>query len=765
MTGKQNQNLPPASMKITWLLSALFMTLSSGLALAQMEGPPAPDTPSTPAPIFQPMTPPAAEEGPPAPENGPPAPETAATEEEEEAVELPPMMGPPVPEPPKKTAPEVVEEPVEEEMPELLPAKETGPTTTGPGFVDAWQTTAGARILVLSIPAPRGQIVDRNGAPLAQNRVVHYLGIKFPFMDEPSDTEILTYARRQMSQANVTLNQAWDLDDEDIIAHYRDRRWLPLIFSRMPLSEEQVDQIEVLNAEGLELQPTYQRFYPQGSTAGHIIGFVGKRGPWAIGEIPDGEAMWPTAEGVQGLELQYDEQLTGMSGRVQIIFDENGKQVQKTVIRAPVPGNNVVTTLDLEMQKLAEETCAAKMKRGAFVIMDCRNGDILAMASYPNFDPNEYVPRISTTRLQELMNDPAKPLYGRAFQGVYPPASTFKLAAGLGILESGAVDEYTIYGCPTSFTLGNRVAHNWAKVDEGSMNIIGAITRSCNTWFYQAGIQARTPSITLAGQKLGYGEKTGVLPGESSGNMPTNEWHRKVFGYPILDGDLMNIVIGQGSVEATPLQTCQAMAAIGNRQFLMKARLVTQIQDYANGIVQGFAPDQVPLNFSQHNIAVIHKGMYDVVNAGNGTGKAAGHSRVSFSGKTGTGQWKEINGVDQNLAWFSGFAPSEYPVYAYAALYEGDPGEAVSGGRCGAPVIGEFFKTYLTDERLAALQEVSDEIRIATEDMVVETEELGTGGIYGGAPPTGEETEPVRAKKPKKNNGGGGGFFKKLFNN
>ncbi len=706
-------------------------------------------------PIFRP---PSSEEGPPVPGSiepmGPPV-----------------FEGPPAPEAKPEEPPELKPDPIlnpapPPAMPEYLPAKDEGPKTTGPGFVDAWETTTGARILVLSIPAPRGQIVDRNGAPLAQNKVVYYLGVKFPYLKEAPEQKILTFAKAQVAQANATLGTSWNLDDDQILAHYKDRRWLPLIFSPMPLTPEQKDKIEILGEAGLELHPTYQRVYPEGKTAGHIVGFVGKRGPWAKGEIPDGEAMWPTAEGVRGLELAFEKELVGQPGRVQIIFDENGNQVEKTIIRAPVPGDNVITTLDLEMQHLAENIIAEKVKRGAFVIMDVRNGDILAMASYPSFDPNEYIPRISTERYNELSNDPAKPLYGRAFQGEYPPASTFKLAAGLGILESGQVDEYSIFTCPTSFALGNRVAHNWAKVDEGPMNIIGAITRSCNTWFYQAGVAVGSPNVTMAGQKLGYGERTGSrLPGESKGNMPTNEWHRQVFGYPILDGDLMNIVIGQGSVSATPLQTCQAMAAIGNRQYLHKARLVLQTQDYANA-VHAFDVDRRPLNISQHNIAVIHKGMYDVVNGGNGTGRSAGHSRINISGKTGTGQWRKVNGVDQNLAWFSGFAPSEYPVYAFATLYEGDPGEAVSGGRLAAPIVGKFFEDYLTEDRLVALQNVSDEIRVATRHMIVETEDLGTGGIFQGAPPTGEETPPEPARKVRKpSGGGGGGFFKKLFNN
>ncbi len=715
-----------------WLLPFAVFASSILLGIAQEE-------PDGLAPIFR--------EAPPAEE----PPEPAAVEEVEapaEPVEASAQGSPAVPEPAPASPFETYGGPVNTR------------STSGPGFQTGVKTAEGARILNLSIPAPRGQIVDRNGAPFAQNVVAYYLGLNFPQMEAKPDEAKLEYARDLVQIANQTLERDWSLEDEEILEHYETRRWLPLVFSNRPLTQVERNAIESIDVSGLILIPTYERHYPQRNIAAHIIGFVGKRGPWPTGEIPDGEALWPTAEGVRGLEKEFEADLTGVPGRVQIIFNGEGEKVEETVVQNPVPGHNVILSIDLEMQQLAARVLESHVKRGALVIMEVQTGDILAMASFPSFDPNDYIPRISVERQAELVSDPEKPLYGRAFQGTYPPASTFKVAAALGMLEAGTVNEYTTFDCPPTFTIGDRIARNWNEDPEGYMNIIGAITRSCNTWFFAGAMETSASNITIMGQKLGFGAKTGIpLPEERAGLMPTNEWYRDRWGYPIGKGDLCNISIGQGSVESTPLQVAQAMAAIGNRSALIKARLVLQVQDFVNSVVHAYDVSSRPLFISYRNLEIVHRGMYDVVNHGRGTGKRAAHPNISVSGKTGTGQWNPA--LKQNVAWFAGFAPSEYPVYSFSAIYEGDPGESVGGGRVAGPIVGDFFKEYLTEDKLAGLQDKSDLIRIEMEPIVENTDVTVGSEFRGGGSST---PQPVQTqKKPKKKKSGGGGLFKKLF--
>jgi penicillin-binding protein 2 len=215
-------------------------------------------------------------------------------------------------------------------------------------------------------------------------------------------------------------------------------------------------------------------------------------------------------------------------------------------------------------------------------------------------------------------------------------------------------------------------------------------------------------------------------------------------------------------VEATPLQVAQAMTAVANRRALVPARLVLQVQDYQERIADSY--DVVPreLHVSDWHLQIVQKGMFEVVNGDRGTGKNARHDRINVSGKTGTGQWKQ--NLSQNIAWFAGFAPSEYPVYAFAAIYEGEPGEKIGGGSKAAPIIGDFFKEYLDEPRLLALQELSSEIRVRGTGQVASVSDPGLSAIYYGGTPVdplaAEAPEPVAPrKKPNLFEGlfGGGG--------
>lgn len=595
------------------------------------------------------------------------------------------------------------------------------------GAVTVKGATKGAKILTLSVPAPRGEIVDRNGIPLAQSMVVHFPCLDFPLTGCASPAERIQFVRKRLDVIRTVLGRSYDLKDAQILEHYDKRRWLPLVLSRMPLTDEEKPKFQAIALDGISLRPAGQRIYPRHEVAGHVIGYVGERGPWASGEILDNEALWPTSQGVRGIEKEYEKYLKGRPGTIQIILDEKGNRVEENTAVNPVPGGKVVLSIDLEMQELAERLLRERVKRGAFVVMDVPTGDVLALASHPNFDPNEFVSTISSQRLNELQSDPAGPMLGRAFQAVYPPASTFMSIAGIGILRAGSINESTIFPCPRSFRIGDRVAYNWAKEDEGEMNMMGALTRSCITWFFQAALQTNSAYISRAGEIFGYGRPTGIRMGEETGIMPTNEWYRDQFGYPIGKADLANIVIGQGAVEATPVQVARAMGAIGNRKSLLDARLVLRIQNSANHVFSSFDVSSHPLNVSQHDFAVVHQGMFDVVHHERGTGKAAAHARLSISGKTGAGQW--IPSKKQKIAWFCGFAPSKFPVHSFAVLCEGEPGEEVQEeGNKAAMLLGAFYQEYLTSERLEALEERSRAIA-AADAALVDSVQLGVATI------------------------------------
>lgn len=629
-------------------------------------------------------------------------------------------------------------------------------------------TRTEARTFSFSIPAPRGQLLDRNGYPLAQSKVAYYAAINFPFLGtEVSDAEVLRYAGERIVHVNRVLGTQWDLPGRVVIGHYKDRRWVPLTFSSV-LTDEQVDNLSRQQMEGLSLHPIYLRHYPQGKTLGHVVGYVGKRPPRLTGPIVNDEDMWGQGMGVDGLEEAFETDLRGKPGRTNVLFEADGSKVKEDVLEYPQPGYNVVTSIDLEMQRICEELLEEQVKRGAMVIMDCRTGDVMAMASNPSFDPNTFIPSISQENYSALVEDPDKPLYARAFRAAYPPASTFKIPVALGFLESGYISASDVFPCPSAWQVGNVVMRNWNKDDEGYMNVVGAITRSCNTWFYEVATRAGSDSMSYMATRLGLGQKTGIPLNENSGFIPSNRYWLDEYGYLMSDGEEAVMSIGQGKVETTPLQIARMMAAIGNGREVLKPRLVTQIQDLNHEIIRTFPPEVVTnLRVDNYSLRTVQRGMYDVVNAGNGTGRKAAH-KITVSGKTGTGQWKVAD--KQNVAWFAGYFPSKYPVYAFAVIYEGDPGETVGGGSKAAPVVGAFLERYLTEENYNKVRDAATELKALHGEPEEEFSYRGpVQSIFRAGPvelPIEGElipvpNDPTTAPQPSR----GGGLFDGIFRN
>jgi len=616
-----------------------------------------------------------------------------------------------------------------------------------------------ARTMRLSIPAPRGQIVDRNGIALAQNRVVYYLALNFPFMDKALPETILVFAKDRIAAANKVLGKTWMLPDDKLISHYQNRRWLPLVFSleeglNVELSKEEQKKLAPLLEQGsLLLQPAYIRYYPKEDSACHIIGFTGKTRRLPEGPIVDGDPLFEEMEGRDGLELTFDSVLKGIPGEINLLFDADGKLLSDEMLRRPAPGRTVVTTLDFHLQKYAENALKKNARNGgAMVIMDVRNGEILAMASNPSFNPNEFVFGIHSKRWEELSSDPRMPLNARAFRGEYPPASTFKIVTALGTMESGKVTPTTTYYCGTDLLIGDRYFHNHnTKTDEGDMTVVNAIKRSCNTWFYQAALDSGADPLVNMATRLGFGERTGIpLKAEGRGFVPSTADHR------IVGGELANISIGQGKVLATPLQVCQCMAALGDGMNLKQARLIKQIQSISEVITDAYEPKvRRQINLNPEARTAVVKGMVAVVSGSGGTGHAADIKQAQIAGKTGTAQWKPAK--DQNLAWFTGFLPASQPVLAFAVLYEGRPGENVSGGSYAAPIVSEVFRKYYDgapadDPLVAAMKDTPQAISIEDEDAA-NLEEKKKEVVK----PAGVSEQ--KAPEPKSI----GGFFKKLF--
>ena len=579
-------------------------------------------------------------------------------------------------------------------FPAILMARETMIDNTGvvENPKPTWETQNKARTFSLLIPAPRGQITDRNGQPLAQSRVSYNLAISFPTPLDWPDSKILSFARQEMALASGLINRDMRLSDASILNHYKNRGVLPMDIATDLLPRE-LSAVQRSMSPSQVLRQTYVRFYPNGPLAAHIIGYTSYEAPLSARPIENNDLIFSESEGREGLEQVFDRELRGQPGLLQITFDSNGKKVSERVARQPVPGYNVVTTLDLPLQQEAEKVLAKNTNRGALVVMEPNNGEILAMASYPSFNPNDFVPVVRQDVFARYSNDPAKPLVPRAFRSVYPPGSTFKTFVGFAGLETGRISPKETFTCPTSFTVGDHTFRNWKKVDAGRLTFKEALTQSCNTWFYQAGLKMGAAPIIDYAKRIGLGRRTGIpLRSESSGNIPDDDYMLRVHKRTLKGGDVANLSIGQGDILISPLQMAQAMSVMANGGFLHQTRLVLQVQSIDNKVVAAY-PDrireQIPVAPEVRD--ELRRALVGVTSDGLGTAHQAAVKGIDVAGKTGTAQWGPTD-RQRIAAWFAGFLPADNPKYSFAALYEGEPGVKTGGGSHAAPLIGKLFR-------------------------------------------------------------------------
>jgi penicillin-binding protein 2 len=562
-------------------------------------------------------------------------------------------------------------------------------------------TRRDARTITLKIPAPRGQIVDREGEPLAQNEVAYQVALQFEQFQDVDRDYVVKWARTRLARIEGKVKGYSAKTDDELYEHYRHRRWMPLYVSGQ-LKSGEANKIEpMLGSEskpgsGLVLQPVYRRIYPNDSLAAHIIGYSGSVGKLPTGPINYNEPLWEESEGRAGLEKIFDRELTGVPGMKRLLFDEKGNKLLEEQVKRPRPGGTVVTTLNLKWQKLAESVLKKGCQRGAFVVIDVVTGEVLVMASRPSFDLNRFIPGIGEEDFRALQEEPGTPLFGRAFQSSYPPASAYKPVVALAALNAGVVTERSTVYSPASIRIGNHTFRNWSKIPEGNIDVRRALARSCNTWFYQVGIDTGPDVFLSLSRRLGMGEKSGLpLIGETPGLVPSDEWMMKNERRRILNGDTANMSIGQGSLLASPLQVAQMMAGIGNGGALPKLSLVSQVQDTRGKVVRAAVPERKNwLGVDPVSVEIVRDGMHDVVSGG--TGRSGNLSFTTLAGKTGTAQWGPPS-LNQRLAWFAGFLPHDNPRYAFAVLYEGKPGQTVSGGRMAAPMVRNFFEPLKDD--------------------------------------------------------------------
>ncbi|MBR2314311.1 MAG: hypothetical protein IKA55_05580 [Akkermansia sp.] len=586
-------------------------------------------------------------------------------------------------------------------------ASVTDPSVHDPSRVAYAVNRKNARTMSLTVPGPRGIICDRNGQVMACSEVAYQPAINFGQLKDESERNILRIARRVIAAYEAAGLKVYEKSDAQLLDHYRQRRWLALpVGPTIRARELEGNRAKLTAIEYGHLIPLYIRNYPHQTSASHILGYTGVKAKLPTGPINHNDPIFERQEGRAGLEKQFNKQLTGRPGIWRLMFDETGKKIMDELQSKPKPGGTIVTTLNLEWQKAAEQSLRDNtLGRGAFVMIDVHTGEVVVLASAPNFDPNTFIPAISQADYDALRQDPNTPLVSRAYAGVYPPASTFKTITVAAGLRHNVITEGTYVNCPYSVRIGNHDFKNHNKF-AGTINCVTALVLSNNPFMYQIAA-TREPRIGAArlcdvARRFGYGSTTGLPLPDKAGNVPDEAWMHRNYGRGFMAGDAANMAIGQGALLATPLQVAHGVAGIANGTYLPKLQLIRQVLDKDGNVVYQFTPTaQNNLQDMSSALAVVRKAMKAVVNGG--TGRRAALSFTSNAGKTGTAQWGRPSD-DCRLAWFAGFLPADNPRYSYVALYEGKPHQRISGGHMAAMVVKSFFESIKPslEEELAA---------------------------------------------------------------
>ena len=539
----------------------------------------------------------------------------------------------------------------------------------------------------VQVPGPRGRIFDRNGVCLAENRASYCIAYYVEELRQRGRWQnTIDAVDADIDRLAAVLGIPRVISKEAVANHVMQSLPMPLLAWRDVEQEtlaRWAETVESFPAVDVFVQP--ERAYPQGALAAHVLGYVGRDRPQSLpGEKT--HFYLPEMLGKDGLERQYNKTLTGQSGGQLIRVDSRGYKHAVWDGEPSVAGRDVQLTLDVNVQRALEK--ALRGWRGAGVVVDPRNGEVLALASSPTFDPNDFVPVMPSGVWKRLNDDPGLPLLNRAVIGRYAPGSTFKPVTAIAALQHPGFDPNETYTCGGAFELGTMRLRCWNTYGHGAVALRKAIEQSCNSFFCHLGYTIGYDAIYAEARKLGLGQRTGIdLPAETAGLLPTTEWKEKVCKDKWRAGDTCHISIGQGMLVTTPLQMAMLVSVFANGGTLYRPFLARREGCPAKVREMGWPPADV---------ALVRNGMHDV--AAVGTGRRVQVRGVEVAAKTGTAE-VDVGGVRRKNTWVTAFAPFDHPTVAVAIMVE----NGVSGGLTVAPMVHDvlvsvFGETPLEDE-------------------------------------------------------------------
>ncbi len=552
-----------------------------------------------------------------------------------------------------------------------------------------WEKSEANRMREIVLPSQRGLIKDRGETILADNKASFKVSI-IRENCENYDKSCRIICRLLKIEEDVL---------KERIKRYESFPVFKPIVIKENLSFEEVAVIEARKLEFPELflQAEPKRFYPFGNLAAHALGYIQELSGEEIKNGLYQQRRLGDLIGKTGVEKVYESTLVGTDGEALEIVDSMGRSKGEIAKREPEKGQNIILTLDYDLQEKAEELLEGR--EGAVVMMDPQTGEILALASYPTFDPNKFIDRFTPEEWLDLINSSEFPLENRAVRGQYAPGSIFKLVIDLGALELGIIDEETTFTCKGEIEIYNEPFTCWVEKGHGEMNLIQAIRNSCNIYHYQVGKKMGIDEISRYAKMLGFGAKTGIdLPGEKTGLVPNPQWKREVRKKRWQPGETISVAIGQGPLMVTPLQVALYTSIIANRGRKVTPHLLNS-QSLAGERVFS-EKDAVDIELS--TFETIIQGMWEVVNKG-GTGWAANVKGFDICGKTGSTQListekdkekkveeEEEEEETKTHSWFTGFAPRDNPKIVVTVIIE----YGGMGGATAAPIARKLFNSY-----------------------------------------------------------------------
>jgi len=570
------------------------------------------------------------------------------------------------------------------------------------------------RVKLELAPPERGRILDRFGMPLASHRRAGRI----------------TLVRERVGDMKETLARIANLIElpserqERIISKaYGQASFVPTIVAA-ELTYEDFARMSVhaVDLPGVQVEMAATRSYPRGRDFAHVLGYVARASEKDLTRLTEGASVSQAEQlrrlfkhpdmrtGREGIERVSEEWLRGTVGQRRVVTNAAGRIIEELPSDdlAPTPGKDLSITIDAELQRAAIDRFGDES--GAAAVIDIETGDILALVSTPAYDPNDFVNGISSADYRALQENDRSPLYHKAYDGLYPPGSTFKMVTATAALEAGISPQKTVY-CPGHYRFGNRTWHCWKRGGHGTVNMHSAIKGSCDTYFYEIARQTGVEKLAEVSKRFGFGHRWEIgLWGGQSGVVPNDEWKRSARGEKWYEGETLNYGIGQGYLNASPLQLA-----------VMSARIAAEGREITPNLIgDGPRPEiRNPVQSANLDADMMRRmkaGMFGVTSEAGGTARSSGALGVDgirLAGKTGTAQVRRISAAErasgilkgQNIdrklrdhALFVAYAPHDDPKYAISVVVEHGEG----GSRAAAPVARDILAYAVrTDSRRA----------------------------------------------------------------